>query len=135
MQNLVEMWRLAKQARNNAYAPYSNHFVGACIRSQQGRLYAGANVEDVAFTSICAEASAISAMVTAGDTRIKDIVIIGSNGKLCPPCGSCRQRILEFGDHNTTIYLDDQTSDQADDEKKAPHRFSIDDLLPFSYPI
>ena len=127
MQNLVEMLGMAKHARDNAYAPYSNHFVGACIRSEQGQLYAGANVEDLTFNSICAEASAITAMVTAGELLIRDIVIMVNDGKRCAPCGSCRQRILEFGDHNTKIHLCDET--------KILQSFSIDDLLPFSYPI
>jgi cytidine deaminase len=96
----------AAAARANAYAPYSRFAVGAAIRAEDGRLYAGANVENAAYPQgQCAEASAIGAMVAAGARRIEAMVLIADGAALCTPCGGCRQRIREFAEPATEIHL------------------------------
>ena len=84
----------------NAYAPYSNFPVGACLRTDSGAFYAAANVENAAYPQgQCAEASAIGMMIAAGDRRIVEVVVMGGkpgDGMLCTPCGGCRQRLREF---------------------------------------
>ncbi|MEO1732632.1 MAG: cytidine deaminase, partial [Pseudomonadota bacterium] len=73
----------ATAVRLNAHAPYSNFQVGAAIRSASGKVYAGCNVENVAYPEgTCAEAGAISAMVAAGETELVEVyVIAGSHGR------------------------------------------------------
>jgi len=96
----------AAAARANAYAPYSRFAVGAAIRAEDGRLYAGANVENAAYPQgQCAEASAIGAMIAAGARRIEAMVLLADGAALCTPCGGCRQRIREFAEPMTEIHL------------------------------
>lgn len=100
------MFALAKAAMDNAYAPYSNFPVGACVRDEAGRLHAGANVENAAYpVGWCAEPSAIGAMVTAGGKEIVEAVVIGPGDLLCTPCGGCRQRLAEFARWDTPIHV------------------------------
>jgi cytidine deaminase len=96
----------AAAARTNAYAPYSHFAVGAAIRAEDGRLYAGANVENAAYPQgQCAEAAAIGAMIAAGARRIEAMVVLADGTALCTPCGGCRQRIREFAEPATEIHL------------------------------
>ncbi|NQV81425.1 MAG: cytidine deaminase [Alphaproteobacteria bacterium] len=106
MSILDDMIALARQARERAYAPYSNFQVGACLRGASGKLYAGANVENAAYPQgQCAEASAIGAMIAAGERTIVEVVVIGGGDGLCTPCGGCRQRLNEFADAATPVHV------------------------------
>jgi cytidine deaminase len=103
---IAELIAAAAVARANAYAPYSGFAVGAAIRDADGRLHAGANVENAAYPQgQCAEASAIGAMIAAGGKRIGEMVVLAEGDALCTPCGGCRQRIREFADPATRIHL------------------------------
>lgn len=87
----------AAAVRLRAHAPYSRYLVGAAIRSTEGNLHVGCNVENASYPEgTCAEAGAIAAMVAAGDTRIAEIHVIADSAAPVPPCGGCRQRISEF---------------------------------------
>ena len=98
--------RAADAAMRNAYAPYSEFKVGAAVRGASGAIYAGANVENVAYPQgQCAEASALGALVTAGETAITAVAVVAERLEICPPCGGCRQRLSEFGDASTPVYL------------------------------
>ena len=98
--------RAASEAMANAYAPYSEFKVGAAVRAPSGAIYAGANVENVAFPQgQCAEASAIGALVTAGESSITAVAVVAERLEHCPPCGGCRQRLAEFGGAETPVYL------------------------------
>ncbi len=118
----------AKKARQNAYAPYSNYFVGAAIVDDRGDVHTGCNVENAAYPEgNCAEANAIGAMVAAGGKRISVIAAVGGGDDLefCTPCGGCRQSILEFSDENTCIIL---INGEGEIQK-----YSIDELLPLAF--
>ena len=96
----------ARAVRENAYAPYSKFKVGAAIRSTSGAIYAGCNVENVAYPEgTCAEAGAIAAMIAAGDTRIAEIAVIADSPKPISCCGGCRQKIAEFADGSVVVTL------------------------------
>jgi len=96
----------ARAVRENAYVPYSKFKVGAAIRTTSGNVYAGCNVENVAYPEgTCAEAGAIAAMVAGGDTRIADITVIADSPKPVSPCGGCRQKIAEFADGDVVVTL------------------------------
>ena len=82
----------------NAYAPYSGFKVGAAVRAPNGAIYAGANVENAAYPQgQCAEASALGALVAAGESMITAVAVVAEKLEICPPCGGCRQRLVEFG--------------------------------------
>jgi homotetrameric cytidine deaminase len=103
--------RAASEAMRNAYAPYSNFKVGAAVRGRSGAIYAGANVENVAYPQgQCAEASALGAMVAAGETAITAVAVVAERLDVCPPCGGCRQRLSEFGEAATPVYLGPTTT-------------------------
>ena len=88
----------ALSVREKAYAPYSNFKVGAAIRAASGAVYAGCNVENVAYPEgTCAEAGAIAAMVASGETRIEEVYVVAGSPTPVTPCGGCRQKLAEFG--------------------------------------
>lgn len=96
----------ATAVRENAYVPYSRFKVGAAIRTASGTVYAGCNVENVAYPEgTCAEAGAIAAMVAAGETRIAEMLVIADCPDPVPPCGGCRQKIAEFADAGVIVTL------------------------------
>lgn len=96
----------ALAARANAHAPYSRFAVGAAILASDGRIYAGANVENAAYPlGLCAEAAAIAAMVAGGADRIEELLVVAGGRALCTPCGGCRQRIREFAGEQTPIHV------------------------------
>jgi cytidine deaminase len=103
---LDAMLDLARRALANAHAPYSRFRVGACVRAASGRLYAGCNVENASYpVGQCAEATAIGAMVAAGDRQIVEAVIVTEGAEPCPPCGRCRQQLAEFAGPDMRIHL------------------------------
>lgn len=96
----------ATEVRLNAWAPYSRFKVGAALRAASGKVYAGCNVENVAYPEgTCAEAGAIAAMVAGGDTRIAEIWVIADSPEPVPCCGGCRQKIAEFADADVKVTL------------------------------
>ena len=106
MSELDEMIRLAEAARDNAHAPYSGFRVGACLRSADGRLFSGCNVENAAYPEgQCAETSALGAMVAAGAREIAEVLVLAEGERLCTPCGGCRQRLAEFADAGTPVHV------------------------------
>ena len=87
----------AELAREQAYAPYSQLFVGAAVLSVKGKMYAGCNVENASYgLSVCAERTAIFAAVAAGERRIQGLAVVSSGSQPSMPCGACRQVIQEF---------------------------------------
>ena len=103
---IAPMLEAARRALANAHAPYSRFRVGACLRAASGRLHAGCNVENAAYpVGQCAEATAIGAMIAAGDREIAEIVVATEGAELCPPCGRCRQQLAEFAGPDTPVHL------------------------------
>jgi cytidine deaminase len=87
----------AKQARENAHAPYSNFRVGAALRGSSGRIFGGCNVENATYgLTICAERVAIFKAVSEGERGFSAIAVVTDTDRLTPPCGACRQLIWEF---------------------------------------
>lgn len=114
-----------------AYAPYSNFKVGAAILAEDNNIYSGCNVENAAYpVGCCAEASAISAMIIAGQKQIKAIAVAGLGDKPCTPCGGCRQRIREFANDATPVFICDDNAllVQTSLGKLLPHSFGPDNL-------
>lgn len=88
---------LARAARENAYAPYSDFKVGAAVTAR-GMTFTGANVENASYgLSMCAERSAVFAAASQGIRRIIAIAVVSGNEQPTWPCGACRQVLLEFG--------------------------------------
>jgi cytidine deaminase len=117
----------ARAARLKAYAPYSRFEVGVAMRDEQGRVFAGCNVENAAYPQgWCAEPSAISALVMAGGTKITEVAVLGNGDTLCTPCGGCRQKIREFAGPDVKIHC-------CTEEGVLIRTFTLAELLPFSF--
>ena len=99
-----QLYYRAKQAKDNAYAPYSNFQVGAAILTPSGSIYIGCNAENASYPcGTCAEAGAIAAMVAGGERQIAEILIIADTPNILP-CGNCLQKIAEFSMPDTVIH-------------------------------
>jgi cytidine deaminase len=121
-----ELFAAAEAVRKRAHAPYSNFKVGAALLADDGRIYAGCNVENAAYPlGNCAEASAIAAMIAGGARRILKIYTTGPGAAPVTPCGGCRQRIREFA------ALDAPVISQG--VEGAPLRTTLGALLPHSF--
>jgi len=121
-----DMFAMARTAMTRAYAPYSRFSVGAVVRGASGALYAGCNVENVAFPQgSCAEASAISALIMAGERRIIEVLVMGKGPALVSPCGGCRQRLREFALDATPVCFCDPDG--------LRRTVSLGELLPLSF--
>jgi cytidine deaminase len=120
-----ELFAAAKAAQGKAYAPYSRFAVGAALRTESGAVFSGCNVENASYPlGVCAETSAISAMIAAGGKRIAEILVVGPGSRRITPCGACRQRIAEFG-ARALVHLADQQG--------AVETFALADLLPRAF--
>lgn len=91
-------------ARKMAYTPYSGFHVGAALLGRNGKIYTGCNIESATYTpSNCAERTAFFKAVSEGEREFDAIAIVGGAGEepirdYCPPCGVCRQVMMEFCD-------------------------------------
>jgi cytidine deaminase len=123
MQDLIDA---ARAARANAYCPYSNYPVGAAVRTEDGTIFAGCNVENVSYgLSICAERNAIFAMVAGGRKKLTELVVVTRDGGF--PCGACLQVISEFAAPHAKIHL-------VDDSGSAT-TYALPGLLPHPFRI
>jgi cytidine deaminase len=87
----------ARQARENAHAPFSNFRVGAALRARSGKIFTGCNVENASYgLTCCAERVAIFKAVSEGARTFDAIAVVADTDLLTPPCGACRQIIWEF---------------------------------------
>ena len=102
---------IAKTARENAYAPYSNYHVGAAVISAAtGNIYGGCNTENSSYGgTICAERNAITTAVASekGNLGIKYLVVVTNDYPAAPPCALCLQVIAEFAREDTVVVLSD----------------------------
>ena len=95
--NEKELIEAAQNVRERAYAPYSDFKVGAAIRTKDGKIYTGCNVESASYgLTVCAERVAIWKAVSEGEKEFTEIAVAADTHELTPPCGVCRQIIWEF---------------------------------------
>ena len=120
----VQLIEQAQQARQRAYAPYSNYRVGAALLTSTGDVFCGANVENAAYpTSMCAERVAIFKAVSEGQRQFQAIAVVTENGG--SPCGSCRQVLAEFG-LETLVLI-------ADAQGRVVQEMTVAELLPGAF--
>ncbi len=123
---------LAFQAMDNAYAPYSNYHVGACVLTKDQKTFLGANIENASYGATnCGERSAIFAAYSNGYRKedIEAIAIVSDGNTLASPCGICRQVLSELISENTPIYLSNKkSSKETTINELLPMRFTNEDL-------
>lgn len=119
---------VAAEARDHAYAPYSNFPVGVAAIVDDGRIISGCNVENASYgLSLCAECGVAQALAASGGGRLVALAVVGTDGRYLAPCGRCRQILFEFGGPELQIETADgiATLDQL-----LPGAFGPHDLPP-----
>jgi len=111
----------AQAARAHAYAPYSRYRVGAAILTKRGGVHVGCNVENATYgATLCAERSAIAAMVASGDNRPVACAIVTAGPRPGTPCGICRQVLSEFA-RDMLLLLASEDEDGRITSRKRAH--------------
>ena len=122
----MDLMQAAKAVQANAYAPYSNFRVGAAIRTASGAVFAGCNVENVAYPEgTCAEAGAIAVMAAAGEREIAEVAVIADSDDPVTPCGGCRQKLAEFAAPDVVVTMSGKGGNSV--------AMTIADLLPGAF--
>lgn len=124
-----DLMRIAEQARELSYSPYSDFCVGAALLGVSGKVYTGCNIENAAFSpTICAERTAIFKAVSEGERNFIAIAVTGGKrGELpsyCTPCGVCRQVLSEFCDADFRVLLGNSSN---------VRELSLGELLPEAF--
>lgn len=130
-QDKARLLEASLAARAHSHSPYSGYAVGAAILDEQGRVHAGANIENAAYPQgWCAEATALSAMVMAGGKQAVAVLVTGPGPEVITPCGGCRQKLREFAGPDLQIIAGDPAGikDQWTLEQLLPHSFGPDHL-------
>ena len=116
-----DLMKLAQEAAQNSYSPYSKFSVGAALLTKSGRIYKGCNVENASFgATICAERTAVVKAVSDREHDFEKIAVYTKSGSSAP-CGICRQVLSEFSPHISIVYKNREEKIQ---EKK------LEELLP-----
>jgi len=121
-----ELVEIAKKAKEKSYSPYSNFRVGAALLGKNGEIFQGANIENASYsTTICAERTAAFAARLDGVTEFSAIAITSDSNDYIPPCGSCRQVLLELCGKDLDVHI----TNGAGEIKS----FKLEELIPFSF--
>lgn len=126
-----ELIRLAFEAREKAYTPYSHFKVGAALLAKSGKIYTGCNIENAGYTPTnCAERTALFKAVSEGERQFDAIAIVGSmegktNEIMTGPCGVCRQALYEFGGDDLLVIMAKSKEDYIER--------TLGELLPFGF--
>jgi cytidine deaminase len=124
--------KLAREARDHSYSPYSHYAVGAALLTKDGRIYQGCNIENASFTpTICAERTAFFKAIFDGVRDFAAIAVIGTGEMPAYPCGVCRQVMAEFCDGDFIIITSNRDGSEVVTEtldQMLPHRFGPKDL-------
>ncbi|WP_274376813.1 MULTISPECIES: cytidine deaminase [Fervidobacterium] len=119
-----ELIEIAKEVREQAYAPYSNFKVGAVLVTKNGKVFTGVNVENASYgLTNCAERTAIFKAVSEGERDFDTLVVIANTDKPVAPCGACRQVMAEFG--NFKVILANTKGDWIET--------TVQELLPYGF--
>ena len=104
--NIEELIKIAKDARERAYAPYSKFKVGAVIVTKEGNIYKGANIENCSSgLTVCAERVALFKAVSEGESEFSLLVIYTDTDEPTYPCGACLQALSEFVEKDMEIII------------------------------
>ncbi|MET0576492.1 MAG: cytidine deaminase [Mesorhizobium sp.] len=121
-----DLFLAAKAAMAKAHAPYSKFPVGAALRTEDGRIFAGANIEVASYPEgWCAETTALGHYVMAGGGRISEVAVVAERMARITPCGGCRQRLAEFAGPQAKIHLCDDSG--------IVETVTMGEMLPFGF--
>lgn len=122
LQSLIE---IAARARLQSVAPFSKFLVGAAVRTEDGKVYTGCNVESASYgLTVCAERVAIWKALSEGEREFTELAVVADTDSLTPPCGTCRQIIWEFCKEATIVLANIRGENET---------VSIKELLPRAF--
>ncbi len=120
-----ELAEKAVEAKKISYPPYSNFHVGAALLTEDEKLYLGGNIETPSYSlTICAERTAVFKAFSEGERKFKAIAIASDSPDFCPPCGSCRQVLLDLCGNIDVIMIN---------HKKDLKILKLNELLPLAF--
>ena len=120
-----EVIAAALAAREQSVAPFSNFLVGAAVRTENGKIYTGCNIESASYgLTVCAERVAIWKALSEGERNFTNLAVAADTETLTPPCGTCRQIIWEFAKHADIVMVNLQGAQEA---------VHIENLLPRAF--
>jgi cytidine deaminase len=115
----------AVEAKKTAYPPYSKFHVGAALLTEDDKLYLGGNIETPSYSlTICAERTAVFKAFSEGERKFKAIAIASDSPSYCPPCGSCRQVLLDLCGNIDVVMIN---------HKNELKILKLNDLLPLAF--
>lgn len=121
-----ELYRIANDVKENAYAPYSGFRVGAALLTRSGKVYTGVNVENASYgATLCAERGAVAKAVSEGEREFRALAVASSAGEAMP-CGICRQVLMEFEPELRVITGKDEEHLES---------YSLQELLPGAFSL
>lgn len=120
-----QLIKKAQEMLKKSYSPFSKFKVGACVLTESGKMFQGANIENASFgATICAERNAINNAILNGEHNFQAIAIVSQSGDYTYPCGICRQTMVEFSPEMLVI-----VAKNVDDYKT----YRASELLPFYF--
>jgi cytidine deaminase len=124
--DIKDLYKMALLVREKSYSPYSGHKVGAAIRTSDGKIYTGCNIENSSFgATVCAERVAIQKAISEqGPLEITEVMVVTKASPPWPPCGMCRQVIGEFG-KDAIIYTSNLEG--------VLEKFTLNDIFPLAF--
>ncbi|HEV7415116.1 cytidine deaminase [Tianweitania sediminis] len=126
MPDAQDLFDAARDAMTRCYAPYSRFPVGAALRTTDGRVFSGANIEVASYPEgWCAETTMLGHYIMAGGGEIAEIAVVAERMDRITPCGGCRQRLAEFSRPDTKLHLCDQTG--------VVETVTMAEILPFGF--
>lgn len=123
---IKNMLRMANEAMDRAYAPYSGYRVGACLKGASGAYYLGSNIENASFgATVCAEQVSMYKAVYDGERSFDALSLVSSSADIVVPCGLCRQVYVEFADPDMPVICSNRNGKYQ--------IFSLGDLVPNAF--
>jgi cytidine deaminase len=123
--NFQPLIEAAKKARMQSVAPFSGFLVGAAVRTDDGKIYTGCNIESASYgLTVCAERVAIWKALSEGERHFSELAVVADTETLTPPCGTCRQIIWAFARNATIVFAN---------LKGESETFHMSELLPRAF--
>ncbi len=126
MINREDLIKAAMEAKEHAYAPYSNFRVGAALLTKDGKIYQGCNIENAGYTPTnCAERTAFFKAVYEGERNFEAIAVNGDADDYLYPCGVCRQVMAEFCTPDFKVFVSKKNGEYLE--------FTLAEILPGAF--
>lgn len=122
----LTLGKKAIAAKSKALPPYSNFHVGAALLTKDGKIYEGGNIESSSYSlTVCAERTAVFQAILEGEREFESIAIASDAEEFCPPCGACRQVMLDLCGKDLNVILINP--------KEETKKFKLSELIPHSF--